>query len=177
MQHGAHPSTHLLRPARLRPLRTSPPPHPSGPIAAAPVAAVQPYKLQLKRARYVFGFARAGQLSAAEYAQVAPDPVLAFSAPVASHMNDDHAESTVAMIRHYVGLAVESATITSVDSYGMFVKVARAAKAEPDAKPGRPGAPPAKEEFKMRLPFPRKAESRKDVKDLIVEMTRASASA
>ena len=59
----------------------------------------------------------------------------------------------------------------------MFVKVARAAKPEPDAKPGRPGAPPPKEEFKMRLPFPRKAESRKDVKDLIVEMTRASAGA
>ena len=30
---------------------------------------------------------------------------------------------------------------------------------------------------KMRLPFPRKAENRKDVKDVIVEMTRAAADA
>jgi len=112
----------------------------------------------LKGVRFVGGFARAADITPDEFLGAKPDPILAFSAPIAGHMNDDHSDSTVAMIGHYVGLDVEGAQITSVDSLGMTVKVQRGSSS-----------------FKLRLPFPRPAESRKDVKDLIVEMTRASA--
>lgn len=56
---------------------------------------------------------------------------------------------------------VESAQISAVDSLGMYVVV------------GMPGG----QTGKLRLPFPRPAESRKDVKPLIVEMTQAAAGA
>lgn len=38
----------------------------------------------------------------AEYLTTAPDPVAEFSAPILKHMNDDHPETTVAMIKHYI---------------------------------------------------------------------------
>jgi len=49
----------------------------------------------------------------------------------------------------------------------MFVKVTRS----PAEMEG------AQQTFKMRLPFPREAKDRKDVKNVIVEMTRAAAPA
>lgn len=114
----------------------------------------------LRKVRFVGGFAGAADVTPNDYLAAQPDPVLAYGGHVAKHMNEDHAESTAAMVRHYVGLSgVESAHILSVDSLGMQVRVTRAGG----------------ETFKLRLPFPRPAGSRKDVKDLIVEMTRASA--
>lgn len=56
---------------------------------------------------------------------------------------------------------VASAQISAVDRLGMYVVVGM-----PDGQSG-----------KLRLPFPRPAESRKDVKTLIVEMTQAAAAA
>jgi hypothetical protein len=58
------------------------------------------------------------------------------------------------------GLDVTDAVITSVDSLGMYVKVSRT-----------PRASNQPQQFKLRLPFPRPAKDRKDVKDLIVEMS------
>ncbi len=55
------------------------------------------------------------QISAEEFAAAKSDPVAQFAAPIAQHMNADHADSTVAMVRHYVGIDVESASIMSLD--------------------------------------------------------------
>lgn len=44
------------------------------------------------------------QITAEEYAEAAPDPIYQFSAPVAGHMNADHADATRAMVKHYVGI-------------------------------------------------------------------------
>lgn len=63
---------------------------------------------------------------------------------------------------HYVYRSMSqlvSAQISAVDRLGMYVVVGM-----PDGQSG-----------KLRLPFPRPAESRKDVKTLIVEMTQAAA--
>jgi len=74
------------------------------------------------------------------------------------HMNRDHAESTVAMVMHYVGLPdVEAAQLVALDRLGFMVQVTRHGQT-----------------FKLRLPFPRAAADRKDVKSLIVEMTQAA---
>jgi putative heme iron utilization protein len=80
-------------------------------------------------------------------------------------MNEDHMDSTIAMIANALpGLDVEEAVITSVDSLGMYVKVTRT-----------PRSSDQPQQFKLRLPFPRPAEDRKDVRTLIVEMTQAAA--
>ena len=61
------------------------------------------------------------------------------------------------------GLDVSEAIITSVDSLGMYVKCTRT-----------PRASDQPQQFKIRLPFPRRIEDRKDVKNVIVEMTQAA---
>ena len=76
-------------------------------------------------------------------------------------MNEDHGSSTVAMVQHYIGLdQVEKADMVALDRLGFTVQVTRLGQT-----------------FKMRLPFPRSADDRKDVKNLIVEMSKASAGA
>ena len=134
------------------------------------------YRLEVEYVRFVGGFARAGSVSAEEYREAKPDPIMAFGGHIAAHMNDDHMESTIAMVKHYVpGLAgadnyVQAAEITSVDSLGMYVKITR----DPDNDDQLPGQP---KQFKLRLPFPRPVTERKDVKNVIVEMTQASSKA
>eukprot|EP00903_Cladosiphon_okamuranus_P021301 g19572.t1 len=114
----------------------------------------------IKAMRFVGGFAMAGDIKPEDYLATAPDAVAEFSAPILQHMNDDHSDTTRALIKHYItGVEVASAQISAVDRLGMYVVVGM-----PDGQSG-----------KLRLPFPRPAESRKDVKTLIVEMTQAAA--
>ena len=98
------------------------------------------------------------QMSGAEYSSASADPVAAFSAVVAEHMNADHSESTVAMVRHFLDLPVSAAEIVDLDQYAMNLIVELEG-----------------EKMKARLPFPRPAVSRADIKTLIVECTRAAA--
>jgi len=113
---------------------------------------------ELKAVNFVGGFARAGAITADEYAAATVDPIQGFAAPVMGHMNEDHSDSTVAMVQHYIGLdQVDDAQLVQLDRLGFMVQVTRLGQS-----------------FKMRLPFPRAAEDRKDVKTLIVEMTQAS---
>jgi len=115
--------------------------------------------------RFVGGFARAGSITPEEYDNAKPDMVSEFGSFIATHMNDDHMSSTIAMVAHAIpGLDVSEALITSVDSLGMYVKCTRT-----------PRASDQPQQFKIRIPFPRKIESRGEVKEVIVEMTRAAA--
>eukprot|EP00403_Amphidinium_massartii_P021150 CAMPEP_0178400086 /NCGR_PEP_ID=MMETSP0689_2-20121128/15609_1 /TAXON_ID=160604 /ORGANISM="Amphidinium massartii, Strain CS-259" /LENGTH=351 /DNA_ID=CAMNT_0020020873 /DNA_START=101 /DNA_END=1156 /DNA_ORIENTATION=- len=122
------------------------------------------FRMEVEAVRFVGGFARAGSVTAEEYSAAKPDPIAAFGPGVAGHMNDDHREATIAMVGNYIGIDVEDAEITSMDSLGMYVKVKR-----------KPKAADQYQQFKLRLPFIRPLETRKDAKDVIVEMTRASA--
>jgi putative heme iron utilization protein len=116
----------------------------------------------LKAVRFVGGFAMAGSVTPEEYSKAKPDPLAPFAKHVMSHMNDDHSESTVAMVKHYVGVDCTGANIVSMDRLGMTVRATLTM-----AGGG---------ETKIRLPFPREVTERKDVKSVIVEMTQASSS-
>jgi putative heme iron utilization protein len=130
------------------------------------------FRMKVQHVRFVGGFARAGSISEYEYAMATPDPIGEFGPAIAKHMNEDHVASTIAMVETFVpGLepddtnCITDATITSVDSLGMYVMVTR-----------KEGVGFLPKQFKCRLPFPRQAKDRKDIKALIVEMTQASAS-
>jgi putative heme iron utilization protein len=130
------------------------------------------YRMEVEYIRFVGGFARAGSVTAEEYREAKPDPIMAFGGHIAAHMNDDHMESTIAMVKHYIPSLdadnyIQAAEITSVDSLGMYIKITR----DPENNEQLPGQPL---QFKLRLPFPRPATERKDVKNVIVEMTQAS---
>ena len=113
---------------------------------------------ELKAVNFVGGFARAGNIKPEDYIGAQIDPIQAFAAPVMGHMNSDHSDSTIAMVRHYIGLPqVSAADLVQLDRLGFMVQVTR-----------------QDQSFKLRLPFPRAAEDRKDVKTLIVQMTQES---
>jgi len=122
------------------------------------------FRMEVEHIRFVMGFARAGDVTAEEYAAAKPDAIAQFGPGVAKHMNDDHRSSTIAMVGKYIGVDVEDAEITSLDSLGMFVKVRR-----------KPKAADQYQEFKLRLPFTRQMQERKDLHTVIVEMSKASA--
>jgi putative heme iron utilization protein len=122
------------------------------------------FRMEVQNIRYVGGFARAGSVTGEQYADAKPDPVQAIQGRVSSHMNDDHRDATTAIVQNYVGLDVEDAEITSLDSLGMYVKVSRTPKAAGQMQ-----------QFKIRVPWIRTIENPKDVKGVIVEMTQASA--
>ena len=125
------------------------------------------FKMEIEKINFVGGFARAGSVTPEEYKNAKPDIISEFGPHIADHMNDDHMSSTIAMIESQVpGINASEAIITSVDSLGMYVKVSRT-----------PEGSDQMQQFKMRLPFPREAKERKDVKEIIVEMTRAAAPA
>lgn len=122
------------------------------------------FRMEVESVRFVMGFASAGGVTAKAYAAATPDAIAGFGPAVAKHMNDDHRSSSVAMVGKYVGIDVEDAEIVSLDSLGMFLKVSR-----------KPKAADQYQQFKLRLPFIRPIQERKDLHTVIVEMSRASA--
>lgn len=114
-----------------------------------------------KVVRYVSGVATAllgsGEFSEEQYKAGKVDPISQFSKPVASHMNRDHAEDTKVIVQHATSIPVDYAHMLDLDSLGFNVKA------------GYQG-----NSFKLRIPFPRRAEDRKDVKTLIVEMLQSA---
>ncbi|XP_057982859.1 uncharacterized protein LOC131167865 [Malania oleifera] len=120
-------------------------------------------RIEPKAVRYVSGVATAllgsGEFSKDEYRAAKVDPISQFTKPVASHMNKDHAEDTRVIVQHSTSIPVDFAHMLDLDSLGFNVKA------------GFQG-----NTFKLRIPFPRRAEDRKDVKTLIVEMLQAAKS-
>ena len=120
-------------------------------------------------ARAVLGFGRAGSVAGASWLSTPADPVSAYSAPVCGHMNADHGDAVVAMVAA-TGLPgkVVRAEMKKVDVLG-FDGTAWVENEE--GKPGGRPLPPTP--VSVRVPFPRKAEGRKELKEVLVEMTRA----
>lgn len=80
------------------------------------------YRMEsIKAIRFVGGFAMAGSITPDEFQTAKPDPIANFAGPVMKHMNEDHADSTIAMVEHYAGVTCSDATIVSMDSLGMTV--------------------------------------------------------
>lgn len=115
------------------------------------------FRLVPRTGRLIGGFARAGQITAEEYSSARPDPIAPFSAAVAQHMNQDHEDATLAIVRNVAGITCSGAQIAGLDRLGMTVRCRR-----------------GEETFKARIPFSRPVEDRKAIKDVIVEMTRAA---
>ncbi|XP_025803785.1 uncharacterized protein LOC112882842 isoform X2 [Panicum hallii] len=117
-----------------------------------------------KAVRYVSGVATAllgsGEFSPAEYKEAKVDPISQFSTPITSHMNKDHTDDTKLIVQYSTTVKVDFAYMLDVDSLGFNVKA------------GYDGSV-----LKLRIPFPRQAQDRKDVKTLIVEMLQAAKAA
>ncbi|VFQ77222.1 unnamed protein product [Cuscuta campestris] len=118
-------------------------------------------RIEPKVVRYLSGVATAllgsGEFSKEDLRAAKIDPIYQFSKPITSHMNKDHMEDTKLIVRHSTSVPVEFAWMLDVDSLGFYVKAVYQGST-----------------FKLRVPFPRPAMDRKDVKTLIVEMLEAA---
>ncbi|XP_030463796.2 uncharacterized protein LOC115683396 isoform X1 [Syzygium oleosum] len=118
-------------------------------------------RIEPRAVRYVSGVATAllgsGEFVREEYKAAKVDPIAQFTKPVTSHMNRDHAEDTKLIVRHWTSIPVDSAYMLDLDSLGFSVKATCQGS-----------------NFKLRVPFPRQAVDRKDVKTLVVEMLQAA---
>ena len=115
----------------------------------------------IEAVRFIGGFAMAGTVTSQDYLSAKPDPVAPFSMPVAKHMNEDHLDSIEAMVSHYAGIPCTDPKIIKIDRLGMVV-TANITVANLGYN-------------KIRLPFPSPVTERKQLKEMIVEMTKASA--
>jgi len=109
---------------------------------------------------FVGGFARAGGITVQEYYDAEVDPCLAFSAPVMTHMNDDHEESIKSYVQYLVGAGeVDGAKMKRLDRYGFDCRVMSG---------GQEGV--------LRVPFPEPVTERKDIKTAIMQLSKKVAS-
>lgn len=99
----------------------------------------------------------AGEFSKEEYKAAKVDPIYQFSKPISNHMNKDHTDDTKLIVQHSTSYPVTSAKMIDVDSLGFNVK-----------------ADVAENTLKLRIPFPRRAMDRKDVRILVIEMLQAA---
>lgn len=80
--------------------------------------------LRVQRARWVGGYGRMDSATATDYASASPDPVSPNASGAIAHLNDDHADSLVAMAQRLGGYPdCTSATCTSADRYGLDLSV------------------------------------------------------
>jgi putative heme iron utilization protein len=140
-------------------------------------------KPNLPAARVVMGFGRAGSLTSTQLSTASPDPVSAFSAPVAGHMNADHGDAVLAVARSATGLGerVVKAAMGRVDRLGFEVELVLASEEngeyeneKKESKRPLSKDAAAGERLRARVAFPQPAEDRKALKDRLVEMTKAA---
>ncbi len=82
------------------------------------------YRLEPEALRYVGGFGRMSWVAPDDYRVAEPDPLFAAGSGILKHMNDDHAEASLAYARVLAGVAeATAATMTAVDRYGFDLAV------------------------------------------------------
>lgn len=80
--------------------------------------------LRVERVRWVGGYGRMDSATADAYNAAAPDPVTPVAAGAISHLNDDHADSLVAMAQRLGGFPdTTEAACTGADRYGLDLRV------------------------------------------------------
>jgi putative heme iron utilization protein len=72
---------------------------------------------------YVGGFGVMGWIAAAEYAAARPDPLSDSAVEILEHMNADHKDSLVLLVRKFGGIDAGQAAMTSVDRLGFQVRL------------------------------------------------------
>ena len=82
------------------------------------------FRLRVEHVRYIGGFGSMSWVTGEDYANSLVDPVTYSDRAkrAVEHMNEDHANDVLSMVRAFAGLPMaESATLLSIDCYGMDV--------------------------------------------------------
>lgn len=69
------------------------------------------------------GFGVMGWVTALEYSQAQPDPLVEHKSDIMQHMNADHRDALILLAKRFAGIEAQEAEMTSVDRLGFNVRV------------------------------------------------------
>jgi len=113
------------------------------------------FRMDLRESYLVGGFGVMGWISTDDYDQAEVDPLADIAASILEHMNDDHAEALLLLVRHYGQCPADRATMTAVDRWGFHLQIHH--QGEPQS---------------LRLAFPQEARSASEVRQVLVQMVQ-----
>lgn len=117
------------------------------------------YRLDVSGVYFIGGFGVMGWVSADEYTNAEPDPLMDSAPGIIQHMNADHADALVLIARRFAGEAAGEAAMTAVDRLGMHLKLKSG-----DRVHGR------------RIAFLREVRNKDEARVVLVEMVRQARS-
>ena len=115
------------------------------------------YRLIVKDIYFVGGFGIMGWITAEDYASAAADPLVYSANNIVGHMNKDHVQSMVSLVKHHLKQDATAVKMTGVDRYGFTMMV--------QTKEGVRGG---------RIAFPQQADTPIAVREALVEMVKAA---
>lgn len=81
------------------------------------------FQMSLRDIYFVGGFGVMGWITPKEFREASPDPLAALANGIILHMNEDHHDALVAMVRFYCGIAATNAEMISLDRLGFKLRV------------------------------------------------------
>jgi putative heme iron utilization protein len=102
---------------------------------------------------YVGGFGVMGWVTASDYNNAQPDPLVDHANGIMQHMNSHHAGALTELARAFAGIDSDEVTMTSVDRLGFYVRF--------KTPEGMRGA---------RIAFSRQASNPEETRQIVVEM-------
>ena len=113
------------------------------------------YRMDLLDVYYVGGFGVMGWVQASDYAQARPDPLADSAGAIIEHINADHKDALVTLVRAFTDIDSQEAAMTAVDRLGFHVRL--------KTHQGMKGT---------RIGFPREAINPSEARRILVEMVQ-----
>ena len=81
------------------------------------------YRMDVVDVYYVGGFGVMGWVPVSDYDHAQPDPLADATGEIIQHMNADHKDALVLLVREFARIEAQEATMTAVDRLGFHVRV------------------------------------------------------
>jgi putative heme iron utilization protein len=81
------------------------------------------FSMEVVDVYYVGGFGVMGWVAAPEYSLAQADPLADASAGILQHMNADHQDALILLLREFAGIEAQEAAMTAVDRLGFHVRM------------------------------------------------------
>jgi putative heme iron utilization protein len=81
------------------------------------------FRMDVVDVYYVGGFGVMGWIAAPDYAQAHPDPLADAAAGILAHMNADHQEALILLVKVFAGIDAREAVMTAVDRLGFHLRL------------------------------------------------------
>ena len=81
------------------------------------------YRMGVLDVYYVGGFGVMGWVTASEYSEAQPDPLVESKNEIIRHMNADHEDALILLAKRFAGIEAQEANMTAVDRIGFHVRL------------------------------------------------------